>query len=185
MELLWLSPNHLVTHVRIRRSSILNCSEMEKRKHRYHNWKRKYETPLKKHRIFVTEPLELCWSPVMLERIFITSACAAVPHLWRTRIVGMSEGFYFIATEAWSLSSLLWSFSKWENCARRPWQTENLCFRFRITLAGIRHETFTQARSTEFKLESAGYVGRDTWFVNETEKFLLTLSTLPCFAEYT
>lgn len=51
--------------------------------------------------------------------------------------------------------------------------------------AGIRYETFTQARSTEFKLESAGYVARDTWFVNETERFLLTLSTLPGFAEYT
>lgn len=74
-------------------------------------------------RIFVTEVFVSCWSPVMFDGICITPACAAVSHLWRTHCVEMSEGFYFIATEAWSLSSLLWSFSMWGNCAgqlRKP-----------------------------------------------------------------
>lgn len=175
---------------RRRRSSILDCSEMENREHQYHNWKRNRSTkpPWKNWNIVesLLRSLSLCWSPVMFERIFITSACAAVPHLWKTRIMGMSEGFYFIATEAWSLSSLLWSFFQVrELCQQTLTNTETQCFRFRITLVGIRYKTFTQARNTEFKLESAGYVERDTWFVNETERFLLTLSTLPCFAEHT
>lgn len=46
-------------------------------------------------------------------------------------------------------------------------------------------ETFTQAGNIEFKHASAGYVKRDAWFVNETQKILLTLSTLLSFAENT